>query len=143
MRAGRHGRQARGPGFRSGRVSLPGMSRVSLPARVRPPEERALRIRRRMLQTPVVRFEHPKTGRTVTVTGVVHIARTGYYRQLGIMLTKLEAAGALVFYEGIGHAAETEWSAAGRAERDTWNTARTGSRELTQAACRGNSAAGG
>jgi hypothetical protein len=112
------------------------MSRVSLAARVRPPAERTMRVRRRMLQTPVVRFAYPKTGRTVTVAGVVHIARASYYRQLGIMLTKLEAAGALVFYEGIGRAAETEWSAAGHAERDTWNTAQTGSRELTQAACR-------
>jgi hypothetical protein len=76
------------------------MSRVSLAARVQPPAERTLRVRRRVLQTPVVRFEHPRTGRTVTVAGVVHIARTSYYRQLGIMLTKLEAAGALVFYEG-------------------------------------------
>jgi hypothetical protein len=112
------------------------MSRVSLAARVRPPAERTLRIRRRMLQAPVVRFEHPETGRTVTVAGVVHIARASYYRQLGTMLTKLEAAGALVLYEGIGHAAETEWSAVGQAERDTWDTARTGSRELAQAACR-------
>jgi hypothetical protein len=112
------------------------MSRVSLAARVRPPAERTMRVRRRMLQTPVVRFAYPKTGRTVTVAGVVHIARASYYRQLGIMLTKLEADGALVFYEGIGRAAETEWSAAGHAERDTWNTAQTGSRELTQAACR-------
>ena len=112
------------------------MSRVSLAARVQPPAERTLRVRRRMVQTPVVRFGHPKTGRTVTVAGVVHIARASYYRQLGIMLTKLEAAGALVFYEGISHTAETEWSAAGQAERDTWNTVQAGSKELTQAACR-------
>jgi hypothetical protein len=112
------------------------MSRVSLAARVRPSAERTVRVRHRMLQTPVVRFEHPETGRTVTVAGVVHIARASYYRQLGIMLTKLEAAGALIFYEGIGVAAETEWSAVGQAERDTWNTVQSGGRELTQAACR-------
>jgi hypothetical protein len=112
------------------------MSRASLAARVRPPAERAMRVRHRMVQTPVVRFEHPKTGRAVTVAGVVHLARAGYYRQLGIMLANLEAAGAVVFYEGMGRAAETEWAAVGQAERDTWDTAQAGSKELTQAACR-------
>ena len=95
-----------------------------------------MRVRHRMVQTPVVRFEHPKTGRAVTVAGVVHIARAGYYRQLGIMLTNLEAAGALVFYEGISHAAETGQSAVGQADRDTWDSVQTGGKELTQAACR-------
>jgi hypothetical protein len=89
-----------------------------------------------MLQTPVVRFEHPKTGQAVTVAGVAHIARAGYYRQLGVMLTNLEAAGALILYEGISHAAETGWSAAGQDDRDTWNSVQTGGKELTQAACR-------
>ena len=112
------------------------MSRASLAARVRLPAERTIRVRHRMLQTPVVRFEHAKTGRTVTVAGVVHIARAGYYRQLGVMLTNLEAAGALILYEGVGHAAETGWSAVGQADRDTWNSVQTGGKELTQAACR-------
>ena len=95
-----------------------------------------MRVRHRMLQTPVVRFEHPETGRAVTVAGVVHIARAGYYRQLGVMFTNLEAAGALILYEGISHAAETGWSAVGQADRDTWNSMQTGGKELTQAACR-------
>ncbi len=95
-----------------------------------------MRVRHRMVQTPVVRFEHPKTGRAVTVAGVVHIARAGYYRQLGIMLTNLAAAGALVFYEGISHAAETGQSAVGQADRDTWDSVQTGGKELTLAACR-------
>jgi hypothetical protein len=30
-----------------------------------------------MLQTPVVRFVHRETGRTVTVVGVVHMAQAG------------------------------------------------------------------
>src|SRR5690348_7398251 len=112
------------------------MSRASLAARVRPPAERTMRVRHRMVQTPVVRFEHARTGRAVTVAGVVHIARAGYYRQLGIMLTNLEAAGALILYEGISHSAETGWSAVGQADRDTWNSVQTGGKELTQAACR-------
>jgi hypothetical protein len=90
------------------------MSLVSLAARVRPPAERILRVRRRLRQTPVVRFWHPGTGRAVTVAGVVHAAQAGYYRRLNVILARLEAAGALVFYEWVGSAAETDWLAAGR-----------------------------
>jgi hypothetical protein len=112
------------------------MSRVSLAARVRPPAERILRVRRRMLQTPVVRFWHPGTGRTVTVAGVVHAAQAGYYRQLNAILARLEAAGALVFYEWVGPAAETEWSAASQAEHDARDAVMADSRETSQAVCR-------
>ena len=112
------------------------MSRVSPAARVRPPAERILRVRRRMLQTPVVRFWHPGTGRTVTVIGVVHAARAGYYRRLNVILARLEAAGALVFYEWVGSAAETEWSAASHAERDARDAVMADSRETSQAVCR-------
>jgi hypothetical protein len=112
------------------------MSRVSLAARVRPPADRILRVRRRMLQTPVVRFWHPGTGRTVTVAGVVHAAQAGYYRRLNVILARLEAAGALVFYEWVGSAAETEWSAASRAEHDARDTVMADSQEMSQAVCR-------
>jgi len=112
------------------------MSRVSLAARVRPPAERILRVRCRMLQTPVVRFEHRGTGRAVTVAGVVHIAQASYYRQLGAILTRLEAAGALVCYEGTGLAADAEWSAVGQTERDAWTAAVAGRQEQARAACR-------
>jgi len=95
-----------------------------------------MRVRHRMLQTPVVRFEHGETGRAVTVAGVVHIGHASYYRQLGAILARLEAAGALVLYEGMGRAAETEWSAVGQADRDTWNTVQSDRKELMQAACR-------
>lgn len=112
------------------------MSRVPLAARGRPPVERTLRVRRRMLQTPVVRFAHQKTGRTVTVVGVVHMAPASYYRRLHAILATHEAAGALIFYELISRAAGTEWSAASHAERDAWNTTATGNQELSQAICR-------
>jgi hypothetical protein len=112
------------------------MSLVSLAARVRPPAERILRVRRRLLQTPVVRFWHPGTGRAVTVIGVVHAAQAGYYRRLNVILARLEAAGALVFYEWVGSAAETDWLAAGEAERDARDAVLTDSREMSQAVCR-------
>ncbi|MGD0243344.1 MAG: hypothetical protein ABSB59_23935 [Streptosporangiaceae bacterium] len=112
------------------------MSHVSLAARVRPPAERALRVRRRLLQTPVVRFEHQGTGRTVTVVGVVHIGQAAYYRRLNTVLARLEAAGALVCYEYVAPAADTEWSAVDPAERDGWNATVATNREISQAACR-------
>lgn len=112
------------------------MGRVRLAARVRPPAERALRVRRRTLQVPVVRFEHQRTGRTVTVAGVVHIAPASYYRQLNAILAKLEAAGALICYEHVAPAEDTEWSAVGPAERDGWNAGVVRNREMSQAACR-------
>jgi hypothetical protein len=112
------------------------MSRVPLAARVRPPAERILRVRRRMLQTPVVRFWHPGTGRAVTVIGVVHAAQAGYYRRLNVILARLETAGALVFYEWVGSAAETEWSAASQAEHDARDAVMADSRETSQAVCR-------
>ena len=112
------------------------MSRVPLAARVRPPADRTLRVRHRMVQTPVVRFVHRKTGRTVTFVGVTHIGQASYYRQIHIILTRVEAAGALIFYEGLGPAAGPEWSATSQAEIDGWNAATTDRRELTQAACR-------
>jgi hypothetical protein len=112
------------------------MSRVSLAARVRPPADRILRVRRRMLQTPVVRFWHPGTGRTVTAVGVVHAAQAGYYRRLNVILARLEAAGALVFYEWVGSAAETQWSAASQAEHDARDAVMADSREMSQAVCR-------
>jgi len=112
------------------------MGRIPLAARGRPPAERFLRARRRMLQTPVVRFAHPGTGRTVTVVGTVHIAPAGYYRRLNAILARLEAAGALVFYEWIGSAAETDWSAASDTERDARDAAIAYSQDNTKAACR-------
>jgi hypothetical protein len=112
------------------------MSRVSLAALARQPANRTLRVRHRMLQTPVVRFEHQGTGRAVTVIAVVHIAQASYYRRLHAILTKLEAAGAVIYYEQIGSAAATEWSAASHAERDARDAAAADRREYPQAVCR-------
>lgn len=112
------------------------MTSVGIAARVRPPQDRALRVRHRILQTPVVRFEHRRTGRAVTVVGVVHIAPARYYRQLNAIITKLEAGGALVCYEYVGRAAEADWSAVSPAEREGWDAATARRGELAEAACR-------
>lgn len=43
---------------------------------------RVLRVRRRMLQTPVIRYRHQKTGRTVTLVGTIHVGEAAYYKRL-------------------------------------------------------------
>lgn len=80
---------------------------------------RTLRVRRGVLQTPVIRYGHPSTGHTVTLVGTIHIGEVGYYEKLHAMVTGLEAAGAVVFYESISPAAEEEWAAADASERAT------------------------
>jgi hypothetical protein len=78
---------------------------------------RRTRVRHRTLQTPVVRFEHPKSGRRVTVIATVHIGSAVYYDQLRTMIKEMEAAGAVVCYEGPGPAPKQEWAAASDEER--------------------------
>jgi hypothetical protein len=75
------------------------------------------RVRHRTLQTPVVRFVHPKSGRRVTVIATVHIGPAVYYGQLRTMIKEMESAGAVVCYEGPGPAPKQEWVAASDEER--------------------------
>ena len=78
---------------------------------------RKLRVRRGVLQTPVIRYRHRRTGRTVTLVGTAHVGEASYYDRLHAMVTRLEAAGAVVCYEWIGPAAEEEWAVASAGER--------------------------
>ena len=78
---------------------------------------RKLRVRRGVLQTPVIRYGHGATGRTVTLVGTAHIGETSYYKRLHAIVTQLEAAGAVVCYEWVGPAAEEDWAAASASER--------------------------
>jgi len=68
-------------------------------------------------QTPVVRYENRKTGRTVTLIATVHSGTIAYFKKLNEIVAELEAKGALVCYEGIRPAAEQEWAEAAEAER--------------------------
>lgn len=78
---------------------------------------RKLRVRRSVLQTPVIRYRHRRTGRTVTLVGTAHVGEASYYARLQAILARLEATGAVVCYEWIGPAAEEEWAAASAGER--------------------------
>ena len=100
------------------------------------PVTRVLRVRRRILQTPVITYEHRRTGRTVTLVATSHIGQAAYYEQLRAMLTEMEAAGALIRYEMVSPAASSEWAAASAAERAARATSQDAGRESLQAACR-------
>lgn len=89
-----------------------------------------------MLQTPVIRYQHRKTGQRVTLVGTVHAGEAAYYERLRAMVTNLEAAGALVHYEQVSPAAGEEWAAASgdeHAARHVWGDQ---GRDALQAACR-------
>lgn len=55
-----------------------------------------VRVHRRQLQTPVRCYEHPGTGRKMTVTGTYHLGTPPYHDGLREVIDKLEANGALV-----------------------------------------------
>jgi hypothetical protein len=68
-------------------------------------------------QTPVVRYENRKSGRTVTLIATMHSGTNAYFNKLNEIIAGLEATGALVCYEGIRPAAEEEWARAADGER--------------------------
>jgi hypothetical protein len=78
---------------------------------------RQARVRRRVAQTPVVRYENRTTGRTVTLIATMHSGTNAYFGKLNDIIAGLEAADALVCYEGIRPAAEEEWARAADGER--------------------------
>jgi hypothetical protein len=94
-----------------------------------------LRVRHRVLQTPVIIYEHRRTGRTVTLVATSHIGQAAYYDQLRAMLTD-EEAGALIYYEMINPAAGSSWAAASGDERAARDALNHEVRETFQAACR-------
>jgi hypothetical protein len=74
---------------------------------------RCLRVRHRMLQSPVVRYEHRESGRRVTVVATVHVGPAAYYQRLRTMINEMESAGAVVCYESPGPATKPETAARG------------------------------
>jgi hypothetical protein len=95
-----------------------------------------LRVRHRMLYSPVVRFENPNSGHTVTVVGTVHIAPAAYYERLRALINEMESAGALVCYESAGPVTDQEWAAASDEERAAWDGERRAYLENSKAAGR-------
>src|SRR5215469_2722084 len=99
----------------------------------------SLRVRHRILQSPVVRFENPRTGRSVTVVATSHTGSADYYEQLRAVINEMEAAGAVVCLEGVGSASEQELAGASGEERAAlglYQASRAPAPELSLAACR-------
>lgn len=89
-----------------------------------------------MAQTPVVRYENRKTGRTVTLIATMHTGTHAYYKKLNDVIAGLEAGGALICHEGIRPAAEKEWAAAADGERAVRGLQTTGNGPGLPALCR-------
>jgi len=97
---------------------------------------RKVRVRRGVLQTPVIRYRHRHTGRTVTLVGTAHVGEASYYDRLHAMVTRLEAAGAVVCYEWIGPAAAEEWAVASAGERAARDVSRAMGEATFRRVCR-------
>ncbi len=97
---------------------------------------RQTRVRRGVAQTPVVRYENRKTGRTVMLIASMHIGTNAYYKELNDIIAGLEAGGAIICYEGIRPAAEEEWAAAAAGEHAVRGFPKTISDRGLPAACR-------
>jgi hypothetical protein len=101
------------------------------------PCDQGVRVRRRVVQTLVVRYENRKTGRAVTLVATAHIGTNAYYKMLSDIIAGLEARGALICYEWIIPAAEKEWAAASDGERAVRGfPGFVGDRVFMRAACR-------
>jgi hypothetical protein len=95
-----------------------------------------MRVRRRVAQTPVVRCENRKTGRTVTLIMTMHVGTNAYFKRLNDIIAGLEAKGAVICYEGIRPAAEEEWAAAADGERAVRGLSKSISDRGLAAVCR-------
>jgi hypothetical protein len=69
---------------------------------------RALRLRRRQVETVVRVFEAPDTGRRLTLVATMHLGDATYYDALSRLLADLAAAGADVHYERIRRADDAD-----------------------------------
>jgi hypothetical protein len=97
---------------------------------------RMLRVRRGVLQTPVIRYRQRSTGRTVTLVGTAHIGEASYYKTLHAMVTQMEAAGAVVLYEAVRPAAESDWAAASASERAARGAPQAMGQDSSRRVCR-------
>ena len=89
-----------------------------------------------MLQSPVVRFEHPRSGRRITVVATVHMGEVAYYGAVDTMINEMESRGAVICYESGGPVTTKEWAAASDDERAAWDGERSGRGEFSEAAGR-------
>ena len=57
----------------------------------------------RRLSTAVWTLTHPRTGRTVTLIGTMHVGDDGYFAAMSTLVEELAATGAEIHVEGISH----------------------------------------
>jgi hypothetical protein len=100
-------------------------------------EMRQARVRRRVVHTPIARYQNPRTGRTVTIIATMHVGAIEYFDELNEIIARLAANGALICYEGVATAGDEEWAAASDGERAVrglpWAATGPGVRELCRA----------
>jgi len=105
------------------------------PIRSRAQGSRAgLRVAGRRVETAVWTLRHPRTGRTATLVGTMHIGDARYFDELSEMLAGLAAGGAEVHLEGIAHREDdrvTEWERARLAEAKGWRNPETSGTAVT------------
>jgi hypothetical protein len=70
-----------------------------------------MRLRARMLATPVLRYRHASTGRALTLILNSHVGTAGYFRTMRQRIAELEERGAVVQVEGITKAPAAQWAA--------------------------------
>jgi len=59
-----------------------------------------LRIARAHLQTPVLYYTHPDTGRRIMIVGMHHTGAPEYYAEATVLIDRFAAAGGVVQCEG-------------------------------------------
>lgn len=59
----------------------------------------ASRNRRGVTETPVDRYQHPDTGKTITLVAMLHVAEPSFYVNVAWLACRLQRGGAEVHYE--------------------------------------------
>jgi hypothetical protein len=84
-----------------------------------------MRLRGRMLATPVLWYRHAGTGRTLILVLNSHVGERDYFRTMRERITELEERGAAVQWEGIRAAPPEAWATATADERAARQVMRT------------------
>jgi hypothetical protein len=58
-------------------------------------DRRVVRVRRRIVLTPVRTYQQRETGRTITLIGTFHLGEPGYYRAMERVIADLETVAAI------------------------------------------------
>jgi hypothetical protein len=84
-----------------------------------------MRLRGRMLATPVLWYRHADTGRTLVLVLNNHVGTREYFTTMRLRIAELEDRGAAVYAEGIHPAPAAEWEQSTAEERTARDVLRT------------------